>query len=61
MTDNRYLAVLDELKSMPDANTDKLIRVAGVITEYVKEAYNIELIVVGGLSVEIYTDGGYTT
>lgn len=61
MTDNRYLAVLDELKSVPDANTDKLIRVAGVITEYVKEAYNIELIVVGGLSVEIYTDGGYTT
>lgn len=61
MNVNNYLTVLDELKSVPDTNTDKLIRVAGVITEYVKEAYDIDLIVVGGLSVEIYTEGGYTT
>lgn len=61
MNVNIYLTVLDELKSVPDTNTDKLIRVAGVITEYVKENYDIDLIVVGGLSVEIYTGGGYTT
>lgn len=61
MNVNNYLTVLDKLKSVPDTNTDKLIRVAGVITGYVKEAYDIDLIVVGGLSVEIYTEGGYTT
>jgi len=61
MNKERYVSVLDELKSVPDTNTDKLIRVAGVITEYVKESKNIDLIVVGGLSVEIYTEGGYTT
>lgn len=61
MSVNNYLDVLDELKSVPDTNTDKLMRVAGVITDYVKEIYDIGLIVVGGLSVEIYTDGGYTT
>ena len=40
---------------------EKNIRVAGVITDYVKKKHDIDLIVVGGLSVEFYTSGGYTT
>lgn len=56
---DQYKSILMDLegKSLREKN----MRVAGIITEYVREKHNINLIVVGGLSVEIYTDGGYTT
>lgn len=40
---------------------EKNFRIAGVITEYVKAKIGVRLIIVGGLSVEIYTEGGYMT
>lgn len=61
MDRGQYLSILTKLRELPDENNDKLIRVAGVITDYVKVHYGIDLIIVGGLSVEIYTEGGYTT
>lgn len=40
---------------------EKNFRIAGVITEYVKAKIGVRLITVGGLAVEIYTEGGYMT
>lgn len=55
-------ALLDEIATDESLTTaEKHFRTAGVITEYVKEKINITLIVVGGLSVEVYTEGGYMT
>lgn len=51
--------ILDSLKNK--SFREKQLRTAGVISEYVKQTHNIDLIVVGGLSVEIYTEGGYST
>jgi len=57
----KYTEMLEQLKDVPDKGEDKLIRVAGIIADYVKKKCGIQLTVVGGLSVEIYTEGGYTT
>lgn len=43
------------------STVEKHTRTAGVITSYVKEKINVTLIVVGGLSVEMYTQGNYMT
>lgn len=43
------------------STVEKHTRTAGVITSYVKEKINVTLIVVGGLSVEMYTQGKYMT
>lgn len=56
---DHYKGILKELEGKP--LREKNIRVAGIVTEYVKEKHGISLIVVGGLSVEFYTDGGYAT
>lgn len=54
--------ILDEIAVDKNLGTaDKHFRTAGVITEYVKEKIGINLIVVGGLSVEVYTEGSYMT
>ncbi|SFK11009.1 hypothetical protein SAMN04488569_101030 [Marinilactibacillus piezotolerans] len=51
--------ILDSLKNK--SFREKQLRTAGVISEYVKQKHNIDLVVVRGLSVEIYTEGGYST
>ena len=56
---NIYKEILQNLEGK--TLREKNIRVAGVITDYVKKKHDIDLIVVGGLSVEFYTGGGYTT
>lgn len=56
---NAYLQILEQLKDEPFR--EKQLRAAGIITDYVKKKTGIDLIVVGGLSVELYTDGGYAT
>lgn len=61
MDKDEYIKALEKLKYIPEEDSERLIQAAAVITDYVKAAYNIDLIVVGGLSVEIYTEGGYTT
>ncbi|OUL09459.1 hypothetical protein B0533_04650 [Sedimentibacter sp. SX930] len=67
---NRYMSLINEMieqrQSEPleekIANTrDRNIRVAGIIRDYLAKKYHAEVIVTGGLSVEYYTDGGYTT
>lgn len=55
----KYKKILKELEGKP--LREKNIRVAGIITDYVQKKHGIKLIVVGGLSVEFYTDGGYAT
>lgn len=57
----KYKQMLRSLIELPDNGSDKLFRVAGIVAEYIKLKYNIRLTVVGGLSVEIYTKGGYAT
>lgn len=55
-----YKEKLARLKGLPLA--EKNIRVAGLVTEYIESKHpNIQLIVVGGLSVEYYTAGQYAT
>lgn len=49
---------IDKLKHENKFNT--MIHVAAIITKLL-DAYHIKPIIVGGLSVEIYTDGNYTT
>lgn len=56
-----YIEELYKLKEIPEENTERQKIAAGIIADYVKKAYGIDLVVVGGLSVEIYTDGGYMT
>ncbi|WP_208559041.1 DUF6036 family nucleotidyltransferase [Marinilactibacillus kalidii] len=58
---NKYIKELDKLKKIPEEDSKRLIQAAGIISDYVKRAYDIDLIVVGGLSVEVYTKGGYMT
>lgn len=59
MEAKRYKETLETLTDKP--LREKNVRVAGIITDYVKKKHGIDLIVVGGLSVEFYTNGGYTT
>lgn len=54
-----FIVLLESLKDLPVK--EKSFRVAGIISEYVMKKKGIYLIIVGGLSVEIYTDGGYMT
>lgn len=67
---NDYLKIIDEMiaeqetESMDDKilNTGKRnLRMAAIINDYLNHAANAEIIVTGGLSVEFYTNGGYTT
>ena len=55
-----YLAKneLEKLKDTP--KYESMLKVAGIIT-LLLEKYNIKPIIVGGLSVEIYTQQEYTT
>ncbi|EIM05010.1 hypothetical protein A1A1_18432 [Planococcus antarcticus DSM 14505] len=56
----QYREKLAKLKDLP--LVEKNIRVAGIVTEYVERKHpKIQLIVVGGLSVEYYTTGQYAT
>lgn len=56
---DQYKDILKKLEGKP--LREKNLRVAGIVTNYVKEKHGISLVVVGGLSVEFYTDGGYAT
>jgi len=58
---DEYIKSLNELADIPEEDSSRLIQAAGIISEYIKNAYDIDLIVVGGLSVEVYTGGGYMT
>lgn len=56
-----YITALNNLADIPEEDSSRLIEAAGIISDYNKKVYDIDLIVVGGLAVEIYTDGGYMT
>lgn len=56
----QYKERLAHLKGLP--LVDKNIRVAGIVTEFIESKHpNVQMIVVGGLSVEYYTTGQYAT
>lgn len=55
-------AILRELATNTELSVaEQHMRTAGVITAYVEEKIGVKLIVVGGLSVEMYTEGDYMT
>lgn len=56
---SRYRRIMGEIRDLP--LREKNIRMAGIITDYVWKKKHISLTVVGGLSVEFYTQGGYAT
>lgn len=56
------LALFDEIAAdSVQTEKNKHLRTAGVISAYVHARIGVMLTVVGGLSVELYTDGGYMT
>lgn len=58
---DNYIKNLNNLSHLPEDDSSRLIRAAGIISDYIKKKYDLDLTVVGGLSVEVYSGGGYTT
>ena len=70
MTNPTYKNIIDDM--VQQQNQEKIeekientrnrnMRMAGIINDYLLHECDCEIIITGGLSVEFYTDGQYTT